>query len=382
MLNKIKEGMETYKGFLVALGYGLTSVSITFFNKAVLTHYGYNYSNALTLAVLFILMVVSGLAALAKTNVPLFSALRRLSTLIVIIGERVLLEKITPMDEIQSVIVMVVGAMIAGWGDVTFDFVGSLYIFFNCIVTAGYLIYISKKSKETGLNTFGLMFYCNILSIPFTAALTWATEAEGIINYAGYGDIGFQFCFLMSSVQAFMLNYFIFLCSTFNSPLTTSITGQIKSFLQTIIGLFAFGDVVMTLTLIYGLALSTVANLQALVKMPSLQSLHIYQSKQHAVAIGMAVDLNHLFNSSTSSITSLSLMSVGTLTSSDALPNRLAIQSTIASLALHGRIGNTFLARLDWEPPSNVSKLHLGNTDKSTQVSLIYDSLEYTWLDA
>ncbi|EFA77914.1 hypothetical protein PPL_08555 [Heterostelium album PN500] len=291
----LEKFVEEHKGFLVAFGYGVTSVSITFFNKAVLSYYGFDYSNALTLgqmlfslfflvimkhfkmisypdlnmdlikklsslSLLFILMVVSGLAALAKTNVPLFSALRRLSTLIVIIGERILLEKKTPADEIQSVVLMVVGAMIAGWGDVTFDFIGSIYILFNCFVTAGYLIYIAKKSKETGLNTFGLMFYCNIISIPATIVLTVITEGQGLLQYENYSNLGFQFCFLMSSVQAFLLNYFIFLCSTYNSPLTTSITGQIKSILQTIIGLFMFGDVVLSLVLVYGLLLSTLAS--------------------------------------------------------------------------------------------------------------------------
>ncbi|GAM27583.1 hypothetical protein SAMD00019534_107590 [Acytostelium subglobosum LB1] len=294
-MEKLIARLGESKGFLVAFGYGVTSVSITFFNKAVLNVYGFDYSNALTLgqmvfslffltvmkqlklitypdiskdlikklaslSVLFILMVVSGLAALAKTNVPLFSALRRLSTLIVILGERILLEKVTPANEIQSVVLMVLGALIAGWGDVTFDFVGSLYILFNCFVTAGYLIYIAKKSKETGLNTFGLMFYCNIISIPATIVLTVLTEGEGIMSYGGYGNLGFQVCFLMSSVQAFLLNYFIFLCSTYNSPLTTSITGQIKSILQTILGLFMFGDVVLSAILIYGLVISTLAS--------------------------------------------------------------------------------------------------------------------------
>eukprot|EP01132_Coremiostelium_polycephalum_P001005 gene1005-1275_t len=287
--------LQKYKGFLVAVAYGVTSVSITFFNKAVLSSYNYNYSNALTLgqmifsmfflitmkffgfitypdvtkdlckklfslSFLFIMMVVSGLAALAKTNVPLFSALRRLSTLIVIVGERWLLSKITPADEVQSVVVMVLGALVAGWGDVTFDFIGSIYILFNCVVTAAYLIYIAKKTRETGLNTFGLMFYCNLLALPFTIVLTYITEWEGISKYEGYANLGFQFCFFMSSIQAFLLNYFIFLCSTLNSPLTTSITGQIKSILQTIIGLFMFGDVTFTPLLIFGILVSTIAS--------------------------------------------------------------------------------------------------------------------------
>lgn len=64
----------------------------------------------------------------------------------------------------------------------------------------------------------------------------------------------------MSSIQAFLLNYTIFLCSTYNSPLVTSVTGQIKAVVQTIGGLFLFGAVPLTLPLIIGLLLGTFAS--------------------------------------------------------------------------------------------------------------------------
>ena len=65
----------------------------------------------------------------------------------------------------------------------------------------------------------------------------------------------------MSAIQAFLLNWFIFLCSTINSPLTTSVTGQIKSIVTTVLGLFMFGDVELTTLLTIGLILSSVASI-------------------------------------------------------------------------------------------------------------------------
>lgn len=62
-------------------------------------------------------------------------------------------------------------------------------------------------------------------------------------------------------MQAFLLNYLIFLCSTVNSPLTTSITGQLKNILQTLVGLFLFGDVIPTMAFGVGLGISTVASI-------------------------------------------------------------------------------------------------------------------------
>jgi hypothetical protein len=81
----------------------------------------------------------------------------------------------------------------------------------------------------------------------------------------------------MSLALAFLLNYFVFLCSIMNSPLTTSITGerstlfffllhelttdtgQLKNILSTVLGLFLFGGVVLTPSLTVGLLMSTIA---------------------------------------------------------------------------------------------------------------------------
>lgn len=46
---KLKQYFQTYLGLIVAVAYGIVSVSITVFNKAVLTHYQFNYSNTLSL---------------------------------------------------------------------------------------------------------------------------------------------------------------------------------------------------------------------------------------------------------------------------------------------------------------------------------------------
>lgn len=177
---------------------------------------------------------------------------------------------------------MILGAIVAGYGDLTFDLPGYALTTLNCVVTAGlcpltaaYLVYIASKSKETGLSTWGMMFYNNLLSIPLVLALVMLTEWEGLKSYPSYGNVGFQvatadckLCFFLSSVLAFVLNYSIFLCSIYNSPLVTSVTGNIKALLQTIIGLWLFGDVKVvsslpqiTFVLLLGLFISSVASI-------------------------------------------------------------------------------------------------------------------------
>lgn len=65
----------------------------------------------------------------------------------------------------------------------------------------------------------------------------------------------------MSSVHAFLLNWLIFLCSTINTPLVTSITGQIKNIVTTLLSFVLFGGIAIGWDGILGLLLSTVASL-------------------------------------------------------------------------------------------------------------------------
>jgi len=151
---------------LVATLYGLISIFITFFNKAVFSLYNFKGSNTLTLGQIifsililrllksrgtinfpdfnmsiakslfslsgaFLGMVISGLAALRFVNVPMFGVLRRLTTFLVIVLQYITLRKLVSYAELTSVIVMVLGAVIGGWGDLTFDAWGYFFDHFE-----------------------------------------------------------------------------------------------------------------------------------------------------------------------------------------------------------------------------------------------------------
>jgi solute carrier family 35 protein len=232
--------------------------------QGAITYPDFNKDTAnslLSLSAAFLGMVISGLAALRFVNVPMYGVLRRLTTFIVIVLQYATLGKLVSAAELLSVIVMVFGAFIGGWGDLTFDAWGYFLTTLNCLLTAIYLVWIAKKSEETKLDTFGLMFYNNILSLPFILIICVLTEWDEIVSFESWFDWGFQFYFLGSSILAFLLNYFVFLTTTINSPLTTNITGQLKSLVSTLVGLFTFGGVTVTFSLALGLSVSTFGGL-------------------------------------------------------------------------------------------------------------------------
>ena len=125
------------------------------------------------------------------TSTTFCSALRRATTLIVLIGEYFILGKVVASDETWSVVLMVGGALIAGAGDLSWSFMGYLLIGLNCVVTAGYLVYIKRTSQDTRLDSLTLMLYNNLLSIPVVLVVVFMTEWDSIINYPLWWDPGF-----------------------------------------------------------------------------------------------------------------------------------------------------------------------------------------------
>eukprot|EP01116_Phalansterium_solitarium_P006932 TRINITY_DN19367_c0_g1_i1.p1 TRINITY_DN19367_c0_g1~~TRINITY_DN19367_c0_g1_i1.p1 ORF type:complete len:356 (-),score=82.45 TRINITY_DN19367_c0_g1_i1:265-1332(-) len=283
--------LYTWRGALVAITYALVSTSITFFNKAMFAMFDFKASSFLTLGQIifsviclrimkaanlidypsfnqetsmkfgtlslgFCGMVVTGLAALKYVNVPIYSSLRRLTTFIVVAGQYAILHKDVPVEELVPIVLMVLGALVASWGDLAFDLYGYLMTFLNCFITAVYLVDVARRSASNALSTWALMYYNNLMSIPLVIIITLSAEFDVLWNFSKWTDTEFLFCFWMSSMQAFLLNYFIYLCNTLNSPAATSITGQLKSIFQTILGLFLLGGVTITPLLVAGLTMS------------------------------------------------------------------------------------------------------------------------------
>ena len=73
--------------------------------------------------------------------------LRRFTTFIVWTFELIFQKKMTPHDESLSLFAMLLGAVVAGMGDLTFDPVGYAMIALNCVLTAAYLVSINATGK-------------------------------------------------------------------------------------------------------------------------------------------------------------------------------------------------------------------------------------------
>lgn len=285
--------------------YGVTSVSITFFNKAIFSLYKFNYPCIVTLLQILVCLtcltfanligllelpkitretarqvfplsfvwwsyVVSGIAALRYLTIPMFSTLRKSTAMIVLILERILLRKKAKPSIWISILIMVIGGFIAGMTDLSFSAIGYVLVFICCFATALYLVLIVRITQNTKLGTFALLYYNNLLAFPLMLCyLVFCTqELENVKHFQYLHDWKFIAFLLFSAAQATLLNIAIFLCTKLNSPLATTVTGQMKDFVTIGFGLFLFGDVKLSIPNLSGLGISLLGSVMySLVKL-------------------------------------------------------------------------------------------------------------------
>eukprot|EP01102_Stenamoeba_stenopodia_P022275 TRINITY_DN9220_c0_g1_i1.p1 TRINITY_DN9220_c0_g1~~TRINITY_DN9220_c0_g1_i1.p1 ORF type:complete len:376 (+),score=65.62 TRINITY_DN9220_c0_g1_i1:43-1170(+) len=264
--------------FICASTYGLISISMTMFNKAVLSVYKFNYPITIgtlqsifsilflwlfaylgyiklpkitfadckkyfPLSVSYLLNLLIALAALEGLNVPMYNTLKRGTTLITLVGEYWFLSKIPSSKTLLSTGFLVFGAFLAGVGDLSFDLTAYCYAGVSCMMQTAYLLQVSKAGKE--LYTLGILYYNCLLSLPLTVIyMIVSGEFQAAIDYELLWDAQFQACLLISLLQGALLNYSVFLCTVVNSALTTTIVGQLKMMISSVIGLFFFNTVI------------------------------------------------------------------------------------------------------------------------------------------
>lgn len=294
-------------GLLIAFIYGLCSASMAFVNKAVLTSYGFNYpfflvtcQMAFSIAILELLRLtgrtslerftfargywfimpsifyaancVLSLSALSGMNIPMYSLIKRCAPVAIILLGLVILRKPLPSLAICISVGMITsGCFIAGYGDLSFDIMAYTYGLISVLSQAIYLLLVQKHADQisaaeslhlNSYNTLPMLLICSVA----TGEIRHATTDFALT------DVGFVVTFVAVVVFGCLLNYLLFLCTTYNSALTTSVTGTIKSIFQTIVGMFTFGGMSLNVFSMSGIILNLSGGvLYTLVKFRSSQ---------------------------------------------------------------------------------------------------------------
>jgi solute carrier family 35 protein len=209
------------------------------------------------LAVVNVANVVSGLVGTGGLNVPMFIALRRFTLLFTILIERYWLRKSHDWPTLSATGIMIGGALFAAATDVAFSPVGYAAVFLNDVLTSLYLIMVKNAPGSGALTTTGMLVYNSAVSLPLLgAAVWWAGEPAGVAAFPALASRQFQLVLLVASALGLSINHSTFVCTRVNEPLMTSVAGNLKNALMTVVGALAFPDYAFDAANAVGLGLS------------------------------------------------------------------------------------------------------------------------------
>lgn len=294
-----RKAAMTHRGIIAALSYMGCAVLLVMFNKAALSSYGFPSANVITLlqiicsvvllfglrswniitfgrdprtdlslkglvpyqtilktsplSIAYLFYMIVGMASIRGVNVPMYTTLRRTTVFFAMIIEYSVLGQKYSKYVVTSVGIIVLGALVAGSRDLSFDMQGYLIVMLSNVTTAIYLTTIAHFGKTSGLNSFGLMWCNGLICGPTLAVWTLLSgELSTALNFPQLQATQFQLVVLASCTLAFFLNYTIFLNTTLNSPLTQTICGTLKDLLTVAFGWAWFGGLPFNLVNVSG----------------------------------------------------------------------------------------------------------------------------------
>ncbi|CAN6460179.1 unnamed protein product [Victoria cruziana] len=280
-----------------ALSYGIASMAMVFINKAVLMqyvhsmtlltlqqlattlliHFGrvYGYTKArgiesktakklLPLSLFYNANVAFALASLKGVNIPMYIALKRLTPLAVLVAGFFTGKGHPPVQVSLSVLLTGLGVVIAALGDFSFDLFGYSMALSSVFFQTMYLVLVEKSGAEDGLSSVELMFYNGFLSLPFLIFLIIATgefPRSLAVLFEKANSFTFSIILILSLLMGIVLNFTMFLCTTVNSALTTTIVGVLKGVVSTTLGFVLLGGVDVHALNVTGLVINTAGGL-------------------------------------------------------------------------------------------------------------------------
>jgi len=227
-------------------------------NPAGIPHYDKSvHYESLVLGFTYVANVAVGLVGLSMTTVPLFFCIRRLVSPIILIYEYVWLSKVAEPNIQVAVGTIVVGTIIAGWDTLSSDIVGYSVTFLNNLCTAASSVSQKTFCDKTKLGALGTLYYTSLTALPLSILMALVFgEVEALMAYEHLYNSGFWFGFAVALSLGPLLTYSSILCTTYNSPLAMSITGNIKDLASTVLGAILFKGFVATTKSVGGLTLT------------------------------------------------------------------------------------------------------------------------------
>ena len=207
--------------------------------------------------VLFVVNIMVGWLGLQLVSIPLFLCIRRTTVAFALVAEVLVLRKAQSGHTLLSVGLIVLGAMVAGYSTFSSDWRGITFTLGNNVLTAAQLATTKSAADATGARGFGIVYLNAMVALPLClAGATLTGEWEYAAGHPALHKLAFWLAAGLASSAGVLMTYATILCSTQVSPLATTVTGNVKDVLATVVGALAFGDFDGSLSGVGGILLS------------------------------------------------------------------------------------------------------------------------------
>lgn len=167
--------------------------------------------------------MASGLGGTQALSLPMFTAIRRFSILFTMILEYKILH-IKPSTAVQvSVWCMIGGAILAASDDLSFSLVGYSYVMLSNLITASYGVCVKKKLECQDIGKYGIIYYNSLLMVvPAILVAYFIGDWAKAFHFKHWNEPMFLIQFVASCMMGLLITYSTFLCTLYNSALTTA----------------------------------------------------------------------------------------------------------------------------------------------------------------
>ncbi|CAE6376351.1 unnamed protein product [Rhizoctonia solani] len=221
-----------------------------------------------------VLVIYTGSKSLQYLSIPVYTIFKNLTIILIAYGEVLWFGGRVTALTLASFGLMVLSSVVAAWSDITTAFqnsfpeyaaspifqidpskahknlantgTGYLWMGFNCITTATYVLTMRKRIKSTGFKDWDTMFYNNLLSIPVLAIFSLLFEEWNQKNMDANFPPATRNVLLslmaMSGAAAVFISYTTAWCVRVTSSTTYSMVGALNKLPVAASGMIFFGD--------------------------------------------------------------------------------------------------------------------------------------------
>ena len=198
------------------------------------------------MSLLLIAMIYTGSKTLQYLTVAMFTVFKNLTIIIIALGEeRLFASKITGLMWV-SFGLMVMGSVVGGFNDLTFNARGYFWMILNSASNAAYLLYMKGAIKAIGFNDFDSVFYNNVLSLPILLVLSlifedWNGFGHKLIYENGtLNNLKLSLGFVLSGFAGFFISFTTAWCLRVAPSTTYSMVGALNKLPVALSGLIFF----------------------------------------------------------------------------------------------------------------------------------------------